>query len=93
MIERLLDNEPTAIFVRAPLFHMHVADWIKRLCRVRNLSDEGEQFDLVLRILHCDNGTTPEGTTRKRVATQVDERKPSAKSTKAGDGQDVSWNR
>ena len=72
MIGRLLDNEPTAIFAGAPLFHGYVADWIKRLCRVRNLSDSGQKFDLVLRILRYDNGTTPEGASRKRAATQID---------------------
>lgn len=41
------------------------------MCRERNLQVSGNKFDLVLRILHCDNDTTPAGATLKRAATDV----------------------
>eukprot|EP00956_Cyclotella_meneghiniana_P000593 scaffold642_cov75-Cyclotella_meneghiniana.AAC.11 len=44
---------------------------LKGMCRERNLQVTGAKYDLVLRILHCDNDSTPEGATLKRAATDV----------------------
>ncbi|KAL7449166.1 hypothetical protein ACHAWC_001255, partial [Mediolabrus comicus] len=44
---------------------------IKQMCRQRNLQVSGQRFDLVLRILHNDNDSTPEGKTLKRAATET----------------------
>jgi len=46
-------------------------EMLKGMCRERNLQVTGAKYDLVLRILHCDNDSTPEGATLKRAATDV----------------------
>ncbi|KAL7525452.1 hypothetical protein ACHAXR_002886 [Thalassiosira sp. AJA248-18] len=68
LIGRLLGDEQTNKFAwEGKVIGMNVES-IKALCRGRNLQVSGNKFDLVLRVLHCDNGTTPEGMTLKRAA-------------------------
>jgi len=66
----LQEEDQTSKFGREGFLGFNV-DGLKQLCRDRHLQVSGTKFDLVLRILHCDNGTTPEGQVLKRAATDV----------------------
>ncbi|KAL7548661.1 hypothetical protein ACHAWF_011932, partial [Thalassiosira exigua] len=71
LIDRLLDEPQTSKYAPEGKYVSLNVERIKSMCRERNLQVSGSKFDLVLRILHCDNETTPEGTTLKRAATDV----------------------
>ena len=71
LIDRLLAEPQTSKY--GPEGH-HIGinvEMLKGMCRERNLQVTGAKYDLVLRILHCDNNSTPEGATLKRAATDV----------------------
>ena len=71
LIDRLLAEPQTSKY--GPEGH-HIGinvEMLKGMCRERNLQVTGAKYDLVLRILHCDNDSTPEGATLKRAATDV----------------------
>ena len=71
LIERLCEDDQTSDYA-CEVHHIGLnVEQLKARCRQRNLQVSGSKFDLVLRILHCDNGTTPAGATLKRAATDV----------------------
>lgn len=72
LIARLLEEEQTSKYaLEAHRVGLNV-ERIKAMCRERGLQVGGSKFDLVLRVLHCDNGTTPAGETLKRAAATTD---------------------
>ena len=70
-MDRLLEDPQTSKFASEDKYIGINVESLKEMCRKRNLQVSGVKFDLVLRILHCDNNSTPEGTTLKRAATDV----------------------
>ena len=71
LMDRLLEDPQTSKFASEEKYCGINVESLKAMCRERNLQVTGVKFDLVLRILHCDNNSTPEGTTLKRAATDV----------------------
>ena len=70
-MDRLLEEPQTSIYAHEGKYIGLNVEQIKGKCRERNLQVSGNKFELVLRILHCDNDSTPEGQTLKRAATDV----------------------
>ena len=70
-MDRLLEDPQTSKFASEEKYCGINVESLKAMCRERNLQVTGVKFDLVLRILHCDNNSTPEGATLKRAATDV----------------------
>ena len=71
LIKRLLEEPQTEKYACEMKYIGTNVEQIKAMCREKNLQVTGTKFDLVLRILHCDNDSTPEGMTLKRAATDV----------------------
>lgn len=71
LIDRLMEDPQTSKFGHEGKYIGINVEMLKGMCRDRNLQVTGTKYDLVLRILHCDNSSTPAGATLKRAATDV----------------------